>query len=264
MADTTVDLVVYDGFISQMSKETSKPINEIMVQTAKYFIGKPYVANTLETKYEEFLVINFEEFDCTTFVETCIALSRVIKSDDYSLNNYIYELTSIRYRGANVDGYSSRLHYVSDWKYENEKNKVLTDITQQIGGVLVNKPIDFMSTHSQAYKILKNNNSEILKIAAIENAINARNNYYVIPVSLLAQNETKIKDGDIIVFATSVAGLDYSHIGIACRNSKGELSFIHASSAARKVLIQQNTLLAYCKSVKSNRGISVFRLNNVN
>lgn len=260
---TAADSVIYNKYINQLSKNNDKPINAMVIETAKFFLGKPYVGHTLENNEKERLVVSLKEFDCTTFVETCIALSRVVKSDDYSFDNYINNLINLRYRNGEINGYSSRLHYVSDWKYENEQDSVLTDITKQIGGELVYKPLNFMSTHSQSYQILKSNPEEIAKITSIESIINQRNNYYIIPTDFIASIENEIKDGDIIAFATSIEGLDYSHIGIAYHVGN-KLQFIHASSTARKVVIQSNSLQEYCKAIRSNNGISVFRLNELN
>lgn len=258
---TPADSVIFNKYISQLSPEREKPIGEIIVKTAKFFIGKPYVAHTLEIEENENLIINFRELDCTTFVETCIALSKVVKSGDHTLMNYAHILTQIRYRGGVVDGYTSRLHYISDWKYENEQNGILTDITLDIGGETIIKPITFMSSHSNAYKNLKNNDIDIEKIKEIERIIDKRNNYAVIPEQAIYSAEKQINDGDIIAFATSINGLDYSHIGIAYHEGK-VLKFIHASSTARKVVIQDGSLHQYCKANKSQVGISVFRVQN--
>lgn len=253
------DSLIFEDYIKQYGNDKEKPINELMVSTAKYFSGKPYVASTLEIGDKENLVINLREFDCTTLVENCIALSFVIKSDDLSFDNYCQILKNIRYRNGEIDGYISRLHYTSDWIYENQKSGLLKNITLEIGGKVVQKPVNFMSSHSHLYKHLKDNTQNIKELKKIEQNINKRYNFAILSVSDIERNKDKIKNGDIIAFSTSVAGLDYSHIGIACWQNN-DLHFIHASSRQKEVVLEKKTLTNYCKNSKSCTGISILRL----
>lgn len=260
IVSTPADLRIYEAYIKQFEKQKDKPFEEIFINTAKYFLGKPYVASTLEVPDTERMVVNLREFDCTTFVENCIALSQVIKSGDFSYDNYLQTLITMRYRDGKVAGYTSRLHYTSDWIYENEKYGLLRNISSEIGGEKVKKDVNFMTTHPQLYKHLKGNAQNIEKLDKIEKNISKRNAYEILPTAAIYNSQQKIKTGDIIVFATSIAGLDYSHIGIAYWQ-KEELHFIHASSKARQVIIEQKTLLEYCQTSKSCTGVTVLRIN---
>ncbi|WP_165020183.1 N-acetylmuramoyl-L-alanine amidase-like domain-containing protein [Dysgonomonas sp. ZJ279] len=254
------DSLTYESYIKQVSPYKNEPINELVIRTAKFFIGRPYVASTLEGNTKENLVINLHEFDCTTFVETCIALSKVIKSDDLSFSNYCQTLTSIRYRNGVIDDYSSRLHYSSDWIYENEQKKIFKDISIDLGGKISSKKINYMSTHPQLYSQLKNNNINIRELRGIENKINERNNYKIIPSDAISSGDENILDGDIVLFGTNINGLDYSHMGIAYR-SNNILRFIHASSRAKKIIIESKSLDEYCAESKTCNGITILRLN---
>lgn len=257
---TKEDSLIYEAYIKEFSSLGKIPVNELLIKTAKYFLTKPYVASTLEITDDEKLVINLREFDCTTFVETCLALSLTIKSEDHSFAGFCNKLTSIRYRNNEIEGYPSRLHYMTEWIYQNEKKGILNDLTVSMGGNKVSKKIDFMTTHTDAYKHLKNSAINTDKMREIEDGINRANSYSIIKKSLIHTIEPDIKDGDIIVFATSIGGLDYSHIGIAYWESNN-LHFIHASSKYKKVVIEKQTLEEYCLSSKSCTGISVLRVN---
>lgn len=259
ISSTPIDEEIYEVYVKEISKDASLSLNELIICTAKYFLGKPYVASTLEESDKEALTINLREFDCTTFVENCIVLSQVIKSGDLSYDNYTKNLQEMRYRDGVVDGYPSRLHYTSDWIYENEKRGVVENISKQIGGKTVAKDINFMSQKSQLYKNLKNNPQNIDKIQEVEKNIVQRNTYEIVPLDQMPPNLDKIENGDIVVFATSTNGLDYSHIGIAYWLGE-ELHFIHASSKYKQVVIENKTLLEYCQSSKSCTGISVLRI----
>jgi hypothetical protein len=157
--------------------------------------------------------------------------------------------------------YTSRLHYTSDWIYENEKKGHLKNISGDIGGKKVYHPVGFMSEHAQSYKHLKNSPENVQKMKEIEFLINKRDNFVIIPVDSISANAKNIKNGDIVAFATSIPGLDYSHIAIAYWKGGG-LHFIHASSLQEKVVIEEKTLAAYCKDSKNCSGISILRLNN--
>jgi len=254
------DSLIFEKYISQFTEQKDKPFDEILINTAKYFLGKPYVASTLERTENEAFIVNLRELDCTTFVENCIALAQTIQSGDYSFDNYCNILTGMRYRNGIVDGYTSRLHYTSDWIYENEKKGLLKNISENIGGKKVFHPVSFMSGHPQSYKHLKDNPENIKKIKEIEALINKRDNYRIIPINVLPENTKNIRSGDIVIFATSISGLDYSHIGIAYWQN-GELHFIHASSLQKQVVIEKKTLVEYCQGSKNCAGVSILRIN---
>jgi len=259
MTDTIyskTDVAIYESCIKNLSASNNHSITGI----ANQFLGKPYIASTLEVKDKEELVINLRELDCTTLTESCLAIWLVINSNDYSFSNYRKHLCNIRYRNGEIKGYDSRLHYMTDWIYENEKNGILKNISLDLGGETINKKINYMTSHPDLYKYLKNNRPNIEKMKIVENEMNARNDYQIIPVSKIASVEKDIQDGDLIVFATSIAGLDYSHVGIAYKKENGEMNFIHASSKEKKVVVENKSLLNYCLTSKICSGISVLRL----
>lgn len=255
---TEQDSLIYEKYISQLKAEATLPIGELIVKTALFFRDTPYVASTLDNNQEEQLVVNLHQFDCTTFVENCIALSRTLKTGNYSFSNFCNQLKSIRYRDGEIEDYTSRLHYVTDWIYNNSKRGILEDKTFSLGGIKDTKTIHFMSTHTDAYKPLRNNLKLQQKIGGIEQQINNRAEYYVLKKKDINIVSSKINNGDIIAFATSIEGLDYTHIAIAYHD-QGTLTFIHASSKAMKVIIEPQSLYDYClKSIKCT-GVSIFR-----
>ena len=256
------DSLIYEAYVKQFTEQQNKSFDELIINTAKYFLGKPYVASTLEVLDDEKLVINLREFDCTTFVENCIALSLTIKSGDPTFENYCQQLMTIRYREGKTDSYTSRLHYTSDWIYENEKHGIIKNISSTMGGEQIEKEINFMTMHPQSYKHLINNQTNLEELKRIEDKINSRKEYVVIAKTAITNFRKSIRNGDIIAFATSIEGLDYSHIGIAYWES-GDLHFIHASSKQKKTVIEEKALSEYCTASKSCTGISVFRVTEI-
>lgn len=251
-----IDSVNFKACVASLPKGITVNLSDI----ARYFIDKPYVAGTLDKSGDEKLVVNLRQFDCTTLVESCMAIYETMLTGYKSFSNYFIQLRMIRYRDGKIDGYTSRLHYMTDWIFENKRRRVLTDITPDLGGAVMNKRIDFMSTHPNTYKQLKDDSVNIEKMMIVEDNINARQDYIVLPKSKIKGIEGKIKDGDIILFASGSEGLDYSHAGIAFHNY-GKLTFIHASSKAKRVIIEPKTLANYCKDSKSLTGITVLRMN---
>ena len=106
-----------------LKKET---IGNVIAEVGKSFIGTEYVAGTLDinTSKEE-LIIRVTGLDCVTFVENTLVMSRLIKKGDTSFEAYLKELEYIRYRSGKLDGYTSRLHYFSDWIYDNQQKGIL-------------------------------------------------------------------------------------------------------------------------------------------
>ena len=102
-----------------------KPINEVIVEIGKSFIGTEYEANALEADGEERLVINLRGLDCVTFYENCVALARCTKMKKMRFDDYKAQLQFLRYRDGKIDGYASRLHYTTDYWHEAEKKGIL-------------------------------------------------------------------------------------------------------------------------------------------
>jgi hypothetical protein len=228
----------------------------LMVAMGSHFQGTPYVAHTLESDREQ-LVINVREVDCTTFAEHCLALSRTTNSTHPSFQQFAEELQRIRYRDGVIEGYPSRLHYFCDWIYNNEQKGLVRDMSKDLAQTPLNKGIDFMSTHPASYKQLKENPPLVEAIARQEREISKREMYYV-PESRVAELENQLMEGDIVGITTGVQGLAISHVGILVKRS-GRIHLLHASSAANKVVVSENTLEDYLANSKSATGIMVAR-----
>ncbi|MDR3247087.1 MAG: DUF1460 domain-containing protein [Prevotellaceae bacterium] len=259
-AQSSADKEIFDScvksFISQ-NKTCS------IIDIAMKFIDKPYRSNTLEINTAEQLVVNLREFDCTTFVETVIAIFLTLvpektQEKEPAFEKFKQNLAKIRYRDGIIDGYLSRLHYASDWISDNQRRKTVKNISQTVGGEKSKKisfKTDYMSTHPENYPFLKANPGSVVKIKNIEQNINTKSFYYI-PKSEIQSVENKIRQGNIIFFVTSKAGLDISHLGIACRKN-GRLTFIHATQTSGKVVVNSKSLVDYCMDIKSNKGIII-------
>jgi len=238
-------------------KLIEKPIGETIVAVGKQFLGKPYEANTLDKPDTERLVVDLHSFDCVTFVENVLALSRCIKSNRLSFDAYTQELQKIRYREGSLNGYASRLHYFSEWIQDNGKKGILHDLTKDLGGVPLGKQIDFMSRHRNLYPKLKNDSS-FFRITSIESTL-SQDSLFFIPKSNVRSTESSIRSGDLIAVTTTQEGLDVSHTGIAIRLQDGSLHLLHAPDAGDSVRISSERLSAYLKRHSQHTGIMVVR-----
>mgnify|MGYP002861522832 FL=1 len=251
------DKIVLRDFINKNENTASEDIGEVVAKAGKYFIGTEYVAHTLEVGDEEKLIVNLSGLDCTTFMETSLALARALKKGKLDEQTLVNELTAIRYRGGVLDGYVSRLHYTSDWVTDNVKKGIVADVTKSLGGERIVFNANIMSEKPELYKRLKNKPALVEKIKEIENSIKQRE-YYHIPVSKIEQAEDRIKAGDLIAITSTISGVDVNHVGIAVKRN-GKTYFMHAPMAGKKVQISESTLGDYISGGRKNKGIMVLR-----
>ncbi len=242
----------------------SVPIGDAVARLGASFVGTAYEAHTLDPPGPEKLVINFRGFDCVTFVENMLALAHFLRVaprdalDDPVRYIPLYGelLRDIRYRDGEMSGYPGRLHYFTDWIWDNQRKEKVQDLSQRLGGVLDPEPIDFMSTHPDAYHQLSDP-AVLEAIREAEGALNRGARYYV-PQDDLARRVASIRHGDIIAATSTVAGLDIAHTGIAFRVGS-ELHLLHAPLAGGVVEISPLPLAQRILGLSSQDGIMVAR-----
>lgn len=251
-------VAIFNNIIKKAAKGNWKKleIGELVVKVAEEFIGTPYAGGTLEGPGPEICRIDLTGLDCVTLFENSLDIARIIKFGKKEFDDLVNEVSYTRYREGKLDGYPSRLHYTSDWIYDNTLKGVVRDITKEIGGVKFKFKALFMSKNPQYYDKLQNDPEMVKIIAGFESAINSRD-YYYIPKNDLHMSEELIKTGDIIAISTSKSYLDYAHTGIAIA-SEGQVKFLHASSVKKQVVIEES-LQEYLDGVKTDTGITVAR-----
>src|SRR2546425_6754545 len=156
----------------------SKPIGDVVTTIGKQFVGKPYKAHTLDEPGKEHLVVDLRGFDGVTFIENALAISRCIKENRLTFDDYRRQLQSLRYRGGVIDGYSSRLHYFTDWITDNERRGSLRNVTKELGGSPIQKKLNFMTGHRASYAGLTDD-SAFARISRVEEGFGGRTLYYI-------------------------------------------------------------------------------------
>ncbi len=233
------------------------PVSEVFVNVAQEFLDFPYLGGSLDVDREEKCIVTFEGFDCFTFFEVSLCFARIIKKRKFTFYDLVDEVTFTRYRGGEIQDYSSRLHYSSDWIYDNIRKGVVRDRTAKLGGTKISFKVNYMSENPHLYKQLNNNKELLNKIKAIEQEIRKRY-YYVIFKSKVPTVENRLENGNIIFIATSKKGLDYSHIGISVVKD-GVARLLHASSKFNRVLLDK-PIAQYLNENKTATGITVVEL----
>ena len=244
--------------------DTLPRFGDVLAAIGQRFVGTPYAPGTLELPGPERLVVNLEALDCVTFVENVLALARLARSPHGDLaedpgrlrSAFEAELVRVRYRDGVLNGYASRLHYFSEWIFDNQRKGLVRDLSLQLGGEPVVGGVDFMSTHPDAYPQLAD--PEVLaKVADVEARLGAGQRHYL-PADGIAAVSSEIRNGDIVAATSTVAGLDVAHTGIALWHD-GALRLLHAPLAGSHVQITSETLAERIQRMAGQDGIMVAR-----
>ena len=254
---TQKDVDNFNEVMTLLAPDRDLPMSELVIKVAKHFLGTPYVSNTLEIEPER-LTVNTRETDCILFVEMCLAMSLTAKDAEPTFEKYVDNLRKLRYRDGKVDGYTSRLHYTSEWIIQGTMRGIFSEVSRECGGSPLDQKFFFMSTHPTAYKQLKDSPKNVEKIKAFEQNLESWD-YWYIPKADLPKCIRNIKTGDIIGFNSATPGLDIAHVAYAYWEGD-TLTFIHASFTDKKVVINKTPLVQYTNGIKSHNGLRVIRL----
>lgn len=237
---------------------------DVVARIGEQFVGTAYEPGTLEPPGPERLVINLEALDCVTFVENVLVLARLVRTAPPVLASdtgqfraaYRRELTRIRYRGGAMDGYASRLHYFSEWISDAEDKGLVHDLSRRLGGVADPSAIDFMSTHTEAYRQL-GDPAVLAQVAQIEARLSISPRFYI-PAADIDATSDGIRTGDVVAATSTVTGLDVAHTGIAVWRD-GKLRLLHAPLVGSHVQISEKSLSQRIRDIAGQDGIMVAR-----
>ncbi len=255
------DISRINSLLREASQLKEKP-KSWMLWFGKKFIGVPYVGGTLDRAEEEKLVINTSELDCTTFVEIVTALTRCMSGNgkrDFS--DFCRQLQHVRYINGEI-AYEKRQHYFTVWISDNAEEGIVTDIQNNPPFTKVQHvSVNWMTTHQQSYKMLKNNAKRLQGIKALEEQISGKSYRYIPKEQIMDSRlfRNTIHNGDILVMITNKKGLDTTHIGIASWHQDG-LHMLNASSIHKKVIDEPMLLRTYMMKHPSQIGIRVCRV----
>ncbi len=241
------------------------PIGERTAAVGQALVGTRYRHFTLEIDNRiESPSVNFQGMDCWTFFETALGCARMLNEPEanWTPERLLHYIELDRYRGGQCTGeYLSRLHYLEDWLYDNDRRGLVEDLTRDLGGRSVPHSAGEMTAGWRHYRYLAANRSLLGPLARMEANVSSRP-LYEIPKNRVAAIESKLRSGDIVGIIGHDRSGNYStsHVGLALRTNDGVLHFMHASSPGNsgRVIVDAE-LSKYLYRYGSDSGILVAR-----
>ena len=241
------------------------PIGERTAAVGQALVGTRYKHFTLEIDNRiESPSVNFQGVDCWTFFEIALSFARMLNEPEsnWTPERLLHYIEMDRYRGGECTGeYLSRLHYLEDWLYDNNRRGLVEDLTRELGGRSVPHSAREMTAGWRHYRYLAANRSLLGPLARMEANVSSRP-LYEIPKDRVAGIESKLRSGDVIgIISRDRGGLrSTAHVGLALRTSDGVLHFMHASSPSNygRVVVDSQ-LSKYLYRYRSDSGILVAR-----
>jgi hypothetical protein len=242
------------------------PIGRSAARVGELAVGTPYEPFTLEAYLRaggspsraEPLTLSLTRFDCVSLVEGCLAVARVAADEATpSWDRFGEEVARMRYRGGERRGYTSRLHYFSEWIADGERRGLLRDLGAELGGVEDARPLRFMTEHRRSYVALADD-GVFREIGAMERRLDDRPRR-VVPTERIPEVADRIETGDVLAFATAIPGLDVTHAAFAYRDAGGVLRVLHAPLSGGAVEVTRASLHEYVAAIRRSTGILVAR-----
>lgn len=257
----------FDAIVKKAQAENwaQLPIGDRIIKFARELRGQPYISFSLEIDdHIEAPSANLDGLDCWTFFEISLGLARMVayEKDAYTPQDLLDQIEFTRYRAGSCSGnYLERIHYLSEWFFENEARGVADDITRDFAGAtrIRGRELHEMTNLAQHYRYLRENPELVPKMAVLQDQIEQLPVYHI-PKDKVAAIEDQIQDGDIIGIATRHHGGFCSHVGIAIRTDDGVMRLMHATTQKkyRRVIID-DSISEYLERISSTLGIIVAR-----
>ena len=130
------------------------------------------------------------------------------------------------------------------------------DLGEELGGAHDAEPIDFMTTHAEAYRQLADP-TNVAAVRSAEERLTSIGRRYV-PAARIAAVADRIQDGDIIAATSTVEGLDVAHTGLALWVD-GTLRLLHAPLVGSAVQVSEVSLAERIGRIEGQDGILVAR-----
>ena len=205
---------------------------------------------------------NFQGVDCWTFFEISLGFARMLhaKAPPYAPEDLLRMIEMDRYlKGECTGQYLSRSHFLEELFYDNQKRGLLTNITPRLPGAerMEHRDIREMTVMWRHYRYLRNNPALLSGMARVQEQVSDLPVYHV-PKGRVAGVERYLQSGDIVAVTSRDTGGYTSHVGLAYRDPRGVLRFLHASSRYGRVLADVR-LSAYLADKHDDAGIIVAR-----
>ena len=189
-----------------------RPASSRIEAFSHYFLGYPYKPFPLigSADTPEVFTSSLDGFDCVTYIETVLALTRTA-----TIDGFITRLRKLRYEKGRVE-WKKRNHYMTGWIRNNLRNGMIRRIpTASVPTVSHKRVLDVVPGLPARRTTVK-----------------------CVPKSAISRLGPRLCTGDLIFFASTRKNLDFFHAGIVVR--KGErLLMRHASRSQGQVVEQE-------------------------
>jgi hypothetical protein len=178
---------------------------------SRQFLGqiyKPYpLIGSVDTP--EVFTASLNGFDCVTYIETILALSR-----SSTVADFVEWLRKIRYEEGRIQ-WDRRNHYMTAWIRNNERGGIIHPVGNGVPAVTKERRLDVVPG-----------------LAA------KRTRLQCVPKSSLPALKSHLQTGDLIFFASTRKNLDIFHCGIIVRD--GRRILMRHASRSRGGVVEQN------------------------
>src|SRR5947207_5544375 len=172
----------------------SLSIGERTATVGQAMVGTRYRSFTLEVDNRtESPSVNLTGLDCWTFFEVALALARMLDDpeENWTPARLLHYIEMDRYRDGECTGaYLSRLHYLEDWLYDNNRRGLVADLTRSLGGIGVPHSAREMTDGWRHYRYLVHNRSLLSPLGDMEAQVSSRP-LYEIPKNRVAAVESR-------------------------------------------------------------------------
>ncbi|MBN1962179.1 MAG: DUF1460 domain-containing protein [Deltaproteobacteria bacterium] len=237
-------------------RQADESFGDLMARAALLQKGKSYF-NPPEFAGLETLRVNLDTFNCVSLIESSLAVARCIWRNTADEPCFIKELTKVRYRGGQLTGFASKLHYFDEWISDNAERGILSDLSRQFGAAKKNHQANYVTTHKKRYPPLQDPTvfQQMLDIEAKLRAKPA----WVIDREKVAQAQQNLQTGDILAVVGAKPSLLVRHAVMVYRDAKNKPHVLHASRYNHRVLLEHSDVATYIKRRSDRRGIIVAR-----
>lgn len=231
---------------------------ELVRKILPEFQGLAYGVGNVSCPSDQTLV-NFNSFDCVTFVETYWALmytlfefqSEVVPQHADPFEIFGKNLNRIRYFGGDNCGMEYRIHYFTQQMEELDRSGMAFNVAMA-NGQRFWKKINYITENDTTYGDL----SQSRQMKKLEGILSRTPRYYY-PMWKRHLYYPMAQDGDLIAFSAKEPGLDVSHCGIITIED-GRPALNHASGKYEHVVLGQD-LDYYLRSRTRVSGFFVYR-----
>jgi hypothetical protein len=196
---------------------------------SRHFLGRPYQTDPLigSAATPEKFTVSLDAFDCVTYVETVLALSRAASAVAFA-----DILRRIRYANGSI-AWERRNHYMTGWI----RNNVRAGLIQRV-------------SHRNIVSVVKNRTLD-----AVPGSAPIRTRFSCVPRRAIGKLLSRLHTGDLIFFASTRKHHDVFHCGIVVCDGPNIL--LRHAARSRGGVVEQ----ALNEFLKANRmaGVIVVR-----